>query len=865
MFDRLSNENYAAIVSEHRLKIAPDLRRIDAAIANTAANDARWEWLTMMRVLLLSGLFDADYYLRTNPDVRESRMDPLEHFVRSGEREGRRPNPVFWTSEFRYDIALPLPSEFEISGRRDQHVLMRLKQGLQTLLGFSEAFDCYRQLLGLPDGHRLLHKQLQSLRAAAQGAHGTFFEIAPGGEPFTAAPATLIGEGDHHGMVGVTRSSFVACLIDARVRGRSAVIELDDMVLLDYEDRQRARLEDHLDFDPAVFSSADGAAWMITPPHEAGINEHDAAFTLLGPRSGGFAHWLWDYLPRYVAAVLSHAFPPVPILIDAGMLPAHREALELMLPVGVEIIEVAPFEIVHVRRLWCAAGQNLGSIPVLANRNEPLRWDGLVASPPRFAAVIREMALRADRTAGSAVSSGRLFLGRRAFSYRRLINHGPIEAVAEAHGFRVEYPEDLDFVALVRLVREARYIAGADGPALFLTLFARPGTKLCILSHPDTAGLSGLTTLLRELEIDAVVLTGPYVRIGEEFGDGSVYQIDENGFRGFLNTWLAIAAVTDTPSTGSDRRLTGAVAKDRNARRIAAFVTVKDEVEIIGQMIDHHRALGFDMFVVCDVSSTDGTFEILEGHRSRDNFQLIRIEDSDYLESHVPTVLETLKKTGIVWVVFVAADEFCIPATGVLRDCTGLANTDLLLVDRFNIPVGPSGPMMPDKLVRNRYDELLLIAEPIANFPSYLQQHPSSPWIIGADDPGTIARIERIGAVTDGFHNIVAADNTPLRWSRPADLLIAHLPFTTRARFARKVDNARRFLVARDAAGGEYRERQLAWHWRRWVAMANEGRLDQEFERSIFDDGTIAELRSKGIVRSAAEIFKERGCPDLDY
>lgn len=40
-------------------------------------------------------VFDAEYYLATNPDVADANIDPYWHFVESGEREGRMPNAFF--------------------------------------------------------------------------------------------------------------------------------------------------------------------------------------------------------------------------------------------------------------------------------------------------------------------------------------------------------------------------------------------------------------------------------------------------------------------------------------------------------------------------------------------------------------------------------------------------------------------------------------------------------------------------------------------------------------------------------------------------------------------------------------------------
>lgn len=851
MLDRLSNENYATVLREHLGKVAPDLQRIDMAIGAAAAGKDRaaLEVLRTMRVYLVSGLFDGEFYLRTNPDLPQHGLAPLEHFVRHGEKEGRRPNPVFWPWHFRDDTVVPPPCEFETSGRSDQLALMRVKRMLTERLRFDEAFDCYRRMLGLPDGERLCSKRIGSLRRAVEARRGAFFEAAAAGEPFRIAGPNVFGEGNHHAIGGIARSIFVACLIDARVRGRSGVIETGETALLDYQEFESARTGDQLDFDPAVFQATDETAWIIAPSNDEHEIELDEAFSLLGPHTDGFGHWLWEYLPKYIAAIHSHALPLVPVLIDADMPSTHRRSLEVMLVEDVPIIELPAFATARVRRLWCAPSQMY--VPVLRERGRQFRWDCLAAPPERFAAIIREMVRRFDGAGPTDAGCEKLFLARHEFCHRRLFNAEAIEAAAAERGFRIAEPEELDFDAQVRLVRDARFIISADGPALLLALFARPGTKLCVLSHPDTAGLAVLTGPLGEIGVEVTVLTGPYIRIGDEHRDGSLYQIDEDEFRALLDRWRK-----NVPPTATAWRGSAATPKGRRPLKIGAFVTVKDEAEIIRRMINHHRAIGIDPIVVCDVNSTDGTYEILQRYESDGDFRIIRIEDPDYPEPHVPAALEILKKAGVDWVVFVAADEFCIPATGMIEDCAGLAETDLLLVDRFNVPVGPAGPLMPDRLVPERYDELLLLAEPVANFPNSLRQHADTPWIVGVDAPGTIARPERVCGVKAGIHDIVVAGRAPLRWSRPADLVIAHLPFTTRARFARKIHNARRFLAARDASGDGP---EVAWHWRRWVAMDEAGRLNEEFDRSVFDADTIAEFRAQGIIRSAAEIFSGPG------
>ncbi|MEM1724774.1 MAG: glycosyltransferase, partial [Thermoplasmata archaeon] len=48
-----------------------------------------------------SGLFDEDYYLENNPDVKEAGIDPLYHFIVAGWKEGRNPSRKFNTNLYK--------------------------------------------------------------------------------------------------------------------------------------------------------------------------------------------------------------------------------------------------------------------------------------------------------------------------------------------------------------------------------------------------------------------------------------------------------------------------------------------------------------------------------------------------------------------------------------------------------------------------------------------------------------------------------------------------------------------------------------------------------------------------------------------
>ncbi|MDP3414621.1 glycoside hydrolase family 99-like domain-containing protein [Falsiroseomonas sp.] len=79
---------------------APALR--DAA--RTAIRTARLSWRTLNRShhkirlkVARSGLFDRDYYLAAHPDVAAAGIDPVDHYLEYGWREGRDPSPLFST------------------------------------------------------------------------------------------------------------------------------------------------------------------------------------------------------------------------------------------------------------------------------------------------------------------------------------------------------------------------------------------------------------------------------------------------------------------------------------------------------------------------------------------------------------------------------------------------------------------------------------------------------------------------------------------------------------------------------------------------------------------------------------------------
>ena len=294
---------------------------------------------------------------------------------------------------------------------------------------------------------------------------------------------------------------------------------------------------------------------------------------------------------------------------------------------------------------------------------------------------------------------------------------------------------------------------------------------------------------------------------------------------------------------------------------IGAVLMVKDEIDLLRRNLAYHSSIGVDYFVICDRGSSDETQQELEVMASLDNVHLLRQHLYNLKVEEITT--ETMKKVRLAaleemrrvfapdWLFPADTDEFWVPSCGNLARFVSSLNEEHLAVNRFNAL--PNQETIKEFLDNPNGSRSLLEFDIIVKrqslSPESMSANPQIPWIFHAVVPKFLTSATDFREVAPGFHN-VHYRHEPRRGTRP-DLLILHLPFTTIDRFSNKIANFRRHIAH---IGHTFRDKQ-AWHVKRWVSLADDGKLDDEFEKQFLGPSELESYRRNGVVMSVGSYF----------
>ena len=98
--------------------------------------------------------------------------------------------------------------------------------------------------------------------------------------------------------------------------------------------------------------------------------------------------------------------------------------------------------------------------------------------------------------------------------------------------------------------------------------------------------------------------------------------------------------------------------------KIVMTMMVRDEIDVLAAMIEHHLDQGVDLIIATDNASVDGTTELLEAYEAAGKVELHHDPEHRKQQGVVVTRMARRAYTehGADWVINADADEFFVPA-----------------------------------------------------------------------------------------------------------------------------------------------------------------------------------------------------------
>lgn len=285
--------------------------------------------------------------------------------------------------------------------------------------------------------------------------------------------------------------------------------------------------------------------------------------------------------------------------------------------------------------------------------------------------------------------------------------------------------------------------------------------------------------------------------------------------------------------------------------KILAALGAKDEADLVAVSAAHMRRIGADMVLVLDLGSEDGTRDVVERLGAHDS-RIRWVDAREGLWTAAARSATALEGFEPDWLLLADADELWLPRDGSLKRLAGIADCDVLVASRFNVPLTSPPIDVVDLVQTGRAAELPLIVKRDALDTETMRADATRRWIMNAINDKVMCRTNVAEGLAPGAHRVHPPDGTRLRTRKADDVLIVHVPLTSYDRFERKVGNARHELErARGVLTGD-----RAWHWRRWVELDDRGLLPAEFEAQRMDGAELDAARRAAIVRTAAEMLQ---------
>jgi Glycosyl transferase family 2 len=260
--------------------------------------------------------------------------------------------------------------------------------------------------------------------------------------------------------------------------------------------------------------------------------------------------------------------------------------------------------------------------------------------------------------------------------------------------------------------------------------------------------------------------------------------------------------------------------------------------DLAAEFCSYHLDLGTDKIFVADYGSDDGTIDLLAPFVRAGVVQVVPIPTHRFVDYDPSNALLSMVRAEDAgdWVSFLDPDEFLagpIDLKGSLVQ-VWLGGVAAVKVPRANlIGIG----CLPDTEHYLTHLNLKVVVTDV-RIPS-ASADLSSPWIFSSLPPKVMLRANQSDlSLTAGEHDVIGAEQEVVTSS---SLQILHLPVRSYESFKGKIEAGMDYFTKNPELGPG-----TGWHWRRWFALLQSGRLREEYESQFLEASAAESLLAEG-------------------
>lgn len=278
--------------------------------------------------------------------------------------------------------------------------------------------------------------------------------------------------------------------------------------------------------------------------------------------------------------------------------------------------------------------------------------------------------------------------------------------------------------------------------------------------------------------------------------------------------------------------------------RLVMTILVRNESDIIEENIRFHAAQGVDAFVVMDNHSDDGTREILSELQSDYDLTIIDQTEQNYQQAKWMTELAFIaaNQIGADLVISNDADEFWLATPGTQLKDHLCPNDSVVTVKRHNM-------VLTESVLQQNYhysQAKFMVKNPI-DYADQTQGYEAMSMLLIKISPKTIINPYGLIRLKGGNHRAKHG----WKWANArteSGIRVFHYPIRSYERFEQNIINRKRLLETTNAGMGP--------HYRRWVQLYNNGKLEEEFSQFILTPQDLKTTNRLSITAPAEDMHQ---------